>query len=267
MKRSVCLLAASVLAALGDEICKPDAPCYSAATVVSAASGVPGALAPNTLASIYGTGLSFAEKAITSDDISAGTLPVLLPGTGVQVLVGGYYAHMYFASPGQVNFLIPANLRAAHLTLQLLRDGTAGPPVGITLRAAAPALFQLDLATVVASHLDYSVITEQTPARPGEWVILWATGLGEVTPPAEYGAIPARAAKLQHPDTFRVLLDGVAVAPDRVGYAGLAPGWGGLYQINLRLPDDAPVNPEIRLAVENELSPAGLRIWLSPAGP
>ncbi|MFB3777466.1 MAG: hypothetical protein ACE141_07630 [Bryobacteraceae bacterium] len=270
MKREVCLLAGAAAAALvcfaADPVCRPQAPCYSGDSIVSAASGAPAALAPNSLASIYGTGLSYVERAITGADILAGELPTVLPGTGVRVLVGGIPAHIYYVSPGQVNFLIPSNIKPAAVTVQLTRDGTAGPAVQVTLREEAPALFQLDLATIVASHSDYSVVTREAPARPGEWIILWATGLGPVVPPAAYGKIPTQAAQIKQLDAFRVLLDGAPVPPSHIGYAGVAPGWGGLYQINVKLPDDAPVNPEIRIAIGDAASPEGLRLWAGPPG-
>ena len=132
MKGRVCLLALAATASsclAADTACKPLAPCYSGESIVSAASGSAAALAPNSLASIYGTGLSFVERAITAADIRAGELPVVLPGTGVRVLMGGIPAHIYYVSPGQVNFLIPNNLRPAPVTVQLVRDGTAGPSV------------------------------------------------------------------------------------------------------------------------------------------
>jgi len=150
------------------------------------------------------------------------------------------------------------------VTLQLVREGTAGPAVRIKLRPAAPALFQIDATNIVASHIDYSLIDEQAPARPDQWIILWATGLGEVTPPAVSGAIPRQAATLQQIQSFRVLLDGTPLDPGLVGYAGLAPGWGGLYQVNLRVPGGLGPDPEIRLAVGEEASPAGVRIRLDP---
>jgi uncharacterized protein (TIGR03437 family) len=204
------------------------------------------------------------EKAITAADILAGELPVMLPGTGVRVLIGGLPAHIYLASPGQINFLIPSNVRTGEVTVQVVRDSTAGPPIRVTLGDAAPAMFQVDQVSVVASHLDYSLVSEQSPAAPGEWVILWATGLGAVTPAAEYGMLPFEAAKLQQMDDFIILLDGTAVAPERIGYAGVAPGWAGLYQINLKLPESTGLNPEIRLAAGDAISPPDLRLWVKP---
>jgi uncharacterized protein (TIGR03437 family) len=266
MKALACLLLvfAAAPAVCDDAACKAHAPCYSAETIVNAASGVAGALAPNTLASIYGTELSFVERAITAEDIQGRTLPVLLAGSGVQVVVGGLYAQMYYVSPGQVNFLVPSNLRAGEVTLQLVREGTAGPAVRIRLLDAAPGLFQANAWSVVASHADYTLVTADAPARPGGWVILWATGLGAVTPPAPYGLIPDQAAPLQRLDTFQVLLDGVPAPADHIGYAGLAPGWGGLYQVNLKIPGNTGATPEIRLVAGGSSSPPALRIPVAP---
>jgi uncharacterized protein (TIGR03437 family) len=269
MFRRVCWLAAAALVAClsADTDCQPHAPCYTEQSITSSASGTPGALAPNTLATIYGTNLSFVERAISADDIQTGELPEVLPGTGVHVFVAGLPGHIYYVSPVQVNFLVPCNLRATEVPIQLVRDGTAGPTVWLQLREASPALFQLDAEHVVASMLDYSVITAEAPAHPGQWVILWATGLGPVLPPATYGMIPLQAARIQKIEDFHVFLDGLAVAETLIGYAGVAPGWAGLYQINLRLPEGVGDNPEIRIAVGEEISPPALRLFVSRAVP
>ena len=263
----VCLLAAVIpfFPSAADADCRPQAPCYSGESVVNAASGFPGALGPNTLATIYGTGLAFDEKAISPSDINADQLPIVLPGTGVTVSVGGYPAHIYYVSPGQITLLIPSNLRPTTVTLQVVRQGTAGPSVQVKLLEEAPALFQSGQQEVVASHEDFSLVTPLSPARPGGWLILWATGLGPVTPPAVYGMIPEAAARIDRIADFRVLLDGAAVSSDRIQYAGVAPGCAGLYQINVKLPEVVSTNPEVRIAVGSQISPAGLHVYVQPA--
>jgi uncharacterized protein (TIGR03437 family) len=268
MIRRVCWLAvAALVCCLGaDTECRPLYPCYTGQSITNIASGTPGILAPNTLASIYGTNLSLVTRAITEDDIQAGELPIRL--TGVQVWFDGWLpGHLYLVSPEQVNFLVPANLGATDVTIQLFRDGTAGSAVRLKLREAAPALFQLDAGHVLASKLDYSLVTAAAPSHPDEWVSFWATGLGSVTPATIYGMLPRVAASLEKIGDFRVLLDGAAVEPGRVGYAGLAPGYAGLYQINLKLPASVPVNPEIRIAIGEEISPPNLRLFVSRAAP
>jgi len=259
--------AAAILCCGADEDCKPGAPCYGEVDIVNVASGLPGALTPNTLASIYGTRLSYSERGLTPADAPGGVLPIELPGTGVHVLVGGYAAHMFLASPGQVNFLVPSNLRATEVDIQVVRDGTAGPAVRMKLRDAAPALFLMDAQYAIASHLDASLVTADAPALPGTWVALWATGLGAADPVAEYGIIPTAASWLVRKDEFRVYLDGVAVPQDRIGYSGLAPLCAGLYQINVRLPEVVGPDPEIRIGVGADISPPFTRLHLGATPP
>ncbi len=67
-----------------------------------------------------------------------------------------------------------------------------------------------------------------------------------------------------------MLLNGVAVDPSKIDYAGVTPGYAGLFQINLTLPDDAPSNPEIRVGSGGILSVPGryrfVQPWFSSGG-
>lgn len=240
------------------------APSYSIASIVNAATNRSGAIAPNTLVTIYGVGLSYETRAIQPDDLIGNQLPARLPGSGVSVLVGTYTAHVLFASPNQVNVLIPNLLRAGKTKLQVVRDGQSGPDVEIRLSAAAPALFQSDATTPIVTRPDGSLVTRESPANPGEIVILYATGLGPTDPQALYGEIPMAAAQLKEISAFQVWLGGVSLAPEDVLYAGVCPGFAGLYQVNLRLPASAPPNPELRLAVGAYTSPSGIYLPLHP---
>lgn len=266
MANRLCLLAAAALSLCSgaENPCKPYAPCYSAASVANIASGEAGALAPNTLARITGTGLAFSERGLQAADTDGTRLPILLGDTGVHVLVSGIPAHLFYVGPSQINFLVPSNLRAVEVDLQVVRQGVAGPAVRLKLKEEAPALFLKDSQYVIASHLDWSLVTADAPTRPDRWFVLWATGLGRTSPDAEYGQIPKDPAKLARKDEFRVYLDGVAVAPNRVNYVGLAPLCAGLYQINVLAPTNAPVDPEVRIGVGETLSPPGTRIHLRP---
>jgi uncharacterized protein (TIGR03437 family) len=143
-----------------------DAPSYTAAGIVNAADSQARPLAPNTIASLYGLRLSYVTKAIAAADIRGGLLPTVLPGTGVEVLVRNIPAAIYYVSPTQINFLVPADLLPGQATVQVVLDAHYGPAVNIELAAASPALFQLDPHTAVALHADGSVITTKAPAKP-----------------------------------------------------------------------------------------------------
>lgn len=240
------------------------APVYSAASLVNAADNLVEPLAPNTIATLYGTNLAYATASLTSSNVSGGVLPTVLPGTGVTVVVGGLLANLYYVSPGQVNFLVPPNLLPGPVTLQLDIDGLEGISIPVTLAAASPALFQLDAQNAVATSADGAVITPAAPAEPGDIVILYATGLGQVTPPLNYAELPTSAAWLQQAANFRVLLDGADVGPGAILYAGIAPGFAGLYQINVVLPASTGPNPEIQIGLGDTLSTPGVQLPVQP---
>lgn len=244
---------------LADSNCLTDpqtigAPCYTSASIANSASNMAGSYAPNSFVTIYGTNLSYVTRAIGPGDINAGQLPWALTGTEVTVLVGGISAYMYYVSPGQVNVLVPSLLAPGPVTIELENRSLYGPAVQITLAAAAPALFQSDASTVIATHGNGPVVTADSPAVPGEVVVLYATGLGETAPEAICGFLPEMASPLADLAEFQVLLNGVAVDPQLIQYAGDAPGFAGLFQVNLQLPANCPKNPEIRIGFANNVA-------------
>jgi uncharacterized protein (TIGR03437 family) len=244
-----------------------EAPSYSATSIVNSASNQAGALAPNTFLTIYGTNLAYTTRAMAASDIHGNTLPTILPGTGVSVYINHIRAHMYYVSPTQINVLIPADTYAGPAQLQIELDNIYGPVIPITLTPSAPALFQMDAQTAIAVHADGSLLTAAAPGRPGEEVVLYATGLGVINPPLAYGEIPQAAAQLKDRARFQVIFDGAPMDATRVAYAGAAPGFAGLYQINLKLPDTIGPDPEIRVQTLDSISPAGVHIRALGAGP
>jgi uncharacterized protein (TIGR03437 family) len=235
----------------------PGAPYYTQDSIANSASNTTGLYAPNTFISVYGTNLAYGTAAIGPNDIRGGGLPTLLGNLGVHVVVNQILADLYFVSPTQVNVLISTSLIAGPATVQLVNNGLAGPPVSIMLGPAAPALFQADAQNVIATHGNGPVVTPASPAVKGEIVVLYATGLGPTSPAAIPDQIATAAAPLANLADFRVLLNGAAVDPHQILYAGVTPGFAGLYQINLQLPANVPANPEIRIGFSTVMSPAG----------
>ena len=114
----------------------------------------------------------------------------MLAGTGARIFLSGVPAHLYFVSPGQINFLVPSNLRPGRVKLWLVRDGRLGPEVEVRLRPSSPALYESPPGMAIATRPDGSVATEEDPARPGNVVILYATGLGQTQPRTLPGEMP-----------------------------------------------------------------------------
>jgi uncharacterized protein (TIGR03437 family) len=69
---------------------------------------------------------------------------------------------------------------------------------------------------------------------------------------------------IQNLSGLTITLDGAAVDPTDIVYAGVAPGFAGLYQINLYLPPTTGANPVIRAAMSNQTSPDGIVLPVQP---
>ena len=237
------------------------APSYTAAGIVSAASYSAAALAPNAITALFGTNLSFTTASLTPQDVSNGEIPTTLGG--VTVYIDGLAAALFYVSPVQINFLIPNSFAPNTVTVSVAREGVAGPAVTVTLNAAGPALFQDANYNAIATHLDGSLITSAAPAQPGEWAVLYGTGLGRTIPDASNYSPAASPAPIQDMASFSVLLDSVAVDPSAINYAGLVQGFAGLYQVNLKLPAGVSPNPTIQLAVGTAVSVPGVLLQVN----
>ena len=151
--------------------------------------------------------------------------------------------------------------------LQVLCDSIFGPKVEIEIIDAEPGLFQLDASTIIAVHTNGQLCSTENPARRDEIVLLFGTGLGRTIPLPGPGALATMAAQIENVSDFRVLINGVALPASAVLYAGLAPGFAGLYQINFRLPTDVSGDAEIQLRMGSETSPGGLRLAIEKLKP
>lgn len=260
MLRALCLLATLISGSqiwAGSSV-RNTAPSYSAASIVNSATNAVGALAPNTIATIYGSNLAYSTAAVRADDLRGGTLPKSL--AGVQVIVGGIVGSLFYVSPTQINFLIPSVLLPGDFDVWIAREGTQGPVARVTLADVAPGLFQVNPDTIIAVHPNGTLVTADAPGRPAEIVILYASGLGRTDPETINGQVATLAAPIRRLADMTITLAGVAVGSANIAYAGLAPGFAGLYQINLKLPDSFGPDPEIRVAFGDRLSPAALKL-------
>ncbi len=184
------------------------------ARVLSAAAPLfPLELAPRMLIAIYGSNLAGATQS-----------PV--QSTDAQVLVNGSAIPLTYASADQINAVLPATVSGlAQLTVQ---SGEGNYTINIFVGVAAPAIFTQDSSgTGPASALkatDQSLVTASNPLHPGDSVELYATGLGLTSPTNGFDVA------VQQPT---VTVGGVACP---VTFAGAAPNYVGLDQINCTIP-------------------------------
>jgi uncharacterized protein (TIGR03437 family) len=178
------------------------------------------------------------------------------------VYFAGQPAPLLYVSASQINFLIPINHTAGTAKVRVVREGITGPEVPVTLLDAAPALFDYQGFAVAQKWPEYSLIQPDSPARPGDVVILYATGLGNTqNDPTTPDEIPQFPAKMRNFADLKVYLDSIQVDPAKVLWAGFSPGNAGLYQVNLQLPEGIGPNPEIRLLIGGK--PSATLIYLA----
>jgi uncharacterized protein (TIGR03437 family) len=249
------------LAVLFAGAAKGQAPSYSAADIVNASNYAPAPFAPNSALSLFGTNLAYSTESLTSDLIVGGKLPNQMAGVGVYV--DGSLAPLLYVSPGQINFLAPMTEIAGGALVTVVRQGVTGPTVTINLAAAAPQIFTYETgypgyAIAEDWNSGYAVITPDAPAHAGDVVILFATGLGAVAPSTASGELAEYASSIVN--AIAVTINGVALAPSAILYAGLSPGSAGLYQINIVLPPNAGTDPAVQVSMGGQPSAAGCKL-------
>ncbi len=219
--------------------------------VVNAASYAPftAGLSPGELLVLKGTNLAPNTTIGAADIAQTAAFPTKL--NGVQVLIDGIAAPLYYVSATQCAAIVPYAVTAfSFASVQVNNNGVLSNKVTEFLdnatTATTPGVFTIPadgIGLAAALHADYSLITASHPAQPGEAISVYLTGLGTVFPPITDGA-PAPSSSLTYTvQTIGAAIDdGVnAVATATVGFAGLAPGFAGLYQMNLTIPTG--INP------------------------
>ncbi len=205
----------------------------SDAAVVNAASFTAGApVAPGALASVFGS-FSGAQTAI------AGSLPLPRLLGETEVRVAGTPVPLIYASPSQVNFQVPSGLGTSQSEVEVRAGGQRVGRASLTVIPRAPGLF-------VAANQDGRLNSASNPARRGQILVLYATGQGAVTPAVEDGvAAPAGplAVTAQTPEVT------VGARRAAVRFSGLAPGFVGLWQINIETPAEAPLGASVPVVV------------------
>ncbi|MBI2688703.1 MAG: SBBP repeat-containing protein [Acidobacteria bacterium] len=205
--------------------------------ITNAASFQPGLPFPGGLASM------FVHDLDISGTVQAVGAPLPLDLAGVSIIVNGVPAPILSVSnlgirgtngSQQINFQVPFEVyvgRRASVELRYQGVSSFGMPV-----AAPPGIFaQPDGSGAIQHASDYNLVTPQNPAAPGEVIIVYVTGLGLVRPAVSTGSAATTPAPIVG---YCYMLPTVNVGA--VLYAGLTPGFPGLYQMNVRLSSNIP---------------------------
>ena len=198
--------------------------------VVSAASYQAGmAVAPDSLASLFGVNLAGSTAWATLDQ--NGQLPTQL--AGAQVQVNGEAAALLYVSPSQVNFVVPGDTAPGTADVIVVRNAITGGALSATMLVenSAPAVFSADAtgkgagailnAVTFATAPFLTVTPEIVGSDQRTRLAVYATGL-------RYAATVGASATDASGNTYNLTVE----------YAGPAPGYFGLDQVNVVLPPD-----------------------------
>ena len=197
--------------------------------VVNAASFTPftTGIAPGELITLFGTGLS------TGNSVDATFPPTL---GGVTVRINGRQAPLYVVSPGQISAIVPYETTTGVAEIQVSRGGTLSNRVTVYVNRTAPGVFAVPptgLGYAAALHPDYSLVTPQNPARIGETIAVYLTGMGATDPVVANGAAGPVSPLAKTTEAIDVSLGRRSA---KIAYSGLAPLLRGLYQLNFEVP-------------------------------
>lgn len=209
----------------------------SGVAVVNAASYLPG-ISPGGLITIFGQNLSNVNGIVY-----AGTDPLPTQLAGVQVFINGYAAPIYGVAYAngedqisvQVPYEVPVGPGVGQV--QVYNNGVLEASVTVDSFTEDPGIFMYNGNYAVAVHADYSLIGPNNPARPGEVIVLYTTGLGPLNQNLVDGLGAPYNPLADTLDPFQVFINGENCYVD---FSGLAPGFVGLYQLNITLPNDLP---------------------------
>ncbi|MEX2304411.1 MAG: hypothetical protein WD733_25940 [Bryobacterales bacterium] len=223
-----------------------DRPMFSAAAVVNAANyapgpaGEPAALSPGGLHSIFGLNLA-------ADTAVARALPLPLSLAGTFVRINGVPAPLLFVSPGQINLQVPFELSGSAAEIAIETPAGLSDLATVAVRPVHPGIF-FDPATGDGAILNAdNTLVSEVPARPGETIQIFATGLGAVEPAGRTGVAAATLPQSLTVSPPRVSIGDLEA---EVSFSGLAPLLAGVYQINAKVPGTlAPGRYVLRLEI------------------
>ena len=225
------------------------APFLNPAGVLNGASFAPvgNPIAPGQFMALFGTGLGPATPVI-----AAAPFPSSLGG--VSVSVQGRPAPMYFVNDNQISALVPFATSGTSAEVVVKVGNVESNRVTLPVSRTSPGIYtnsQNGIGSGAILKADFSIVTVSNPTRRGDTVLVYLTGLGGLETALADGTASSLTVLNRITDFVNVYIGGIK---STVTFAGAAPGFAGLYQINVQIPATAPIGSAVPLAIETNSS-------------
>ena len=210
----------------------PAGAAFAPSGVLNAATFRAGALAPGELVSIFGTGIGPDKGVAASFDEHVG-FPTAVQDTTVEI--AGIPTPLMYVSSTQINLQVPFEVAGlASASVRVRRSGTLAEAI-LPVADASPGIFG-SLRQAAILNEDGTLNNSDQPALRGHVITVFATGQGMVEPALATNRVAPLSPLCRSPNVKATIGD----QPARVDFAGMAPGFVGLWQLNIVVPDDAP---------------------------
>jgi len=168
----------------------------------------------------------------TTQQAAATQAPLSRELGGVRVQIGTVAAPLHFVSPGQIAAQMPVEAQpGSSVSVSVRANGRVAAPQTYHVASAMPGIYAFAGGTALVLDSQSRLITQQNPARGGDLIQIYATGLGATNPPVASGEAAPASSTVTNPVT--VTIGGV---PASVLYQGLAPGFVALYRVDAIVP-------------------------------
>jgi uncharacterized protein (TIGR03437 family) len=215
------------------------APSVNAGGIVNAAI-FNSTISPGSIVSLFGANLA-------SGTVSAAVSPLPTMLSGTQVLVNGTPAPLFYVSPTQINLQLPNGI-SGNATMMVTSGGASSVSTTVAVSALSPAIFMAGGTQGAILNQDYSANSAANPAAAGSVIQIFATGLGATSPPLATGQAGATSPPFNTTvNTVTATINGTS-AP--VAFSAAAPGFVGLFQINVTVPPDTPSGSAVPLQLQ-----------------
>jgi trimeric autotransporter adhesin len=240
----------SPLGGPGQTVTSP--PLISSLYSATACGGYQAQAAPGSWIEIYGSDLAADTRPWNSSDFQGNTAPTSLDGTSV--MIAGQSAVLSYISPAQVNAQVPLAVGPGNQNVTVTAANGTSIAFTLAISSLQPGLCQgftvagntyLDAFVggtyiLPASSPNVPSGVPYRPAHPGEILTFYGIGFGPVTPPATQGQLVQQINQIAT-TPFEIYFGGypssIPVTQATIQYAGLAPGFIGLYQFNVVVPN------------------------------
>lgn len=213
-------------------------------------------VSPGGFVSLFGQGLSPGL-------IQAGGIPFPFVLGQTSLTVNGIPAPLYLASPTQINAVVPYEVTGPTATFIATVGSTATNSVTVPLSPTAPGVFSVNangLGNGAITHADYTVVSQSSPAKPGEVVAVYLTGLGAVSPSVQDGTAAPGNPPAAVVASVTATVGGIPVS--NIEFNGLSPGSSSLYQFNIQIPSSAPSGPQTLQIATTNGSTSMVDVWV-----